>query len=60
MATYRISITTDSAELLNVIEIDTDDKNWNTPISKGLFTTDVFDEIQHAEKIKTPYIKEGE
>ena len=45
---FKIHITTDQGELLNTIEIDTTEKNWDSYNSKTETSNEIFDEIERA------------
>ena len=42
---YKIHITAEEGELLNTIEIDTDEKNWDSVNSKINTQHEIYDEI---------------
>lgn len=43
---YKINITTNEGELLNVIDVDTEEKNWNTQPTKHCIAIEIFEEIE--------------
>ena len=45
---FKIHITTDQGELLNTIEVDTNDKYWDSINSKQDTMHEIFDEIYRA------------
>lgn len=49
---YKIVITTEDSELLDIYEIDTDDSNWNSDTEINLLGKDIFDEIERDFKKK--------
>lgn len=55
MAKYRINIVNDDCELLRIVEIDTEEMNWNTPQTILSTGHEIFDEIELAERLR----KEG-
>lgn len=42
---YKVHITTEAGELLNTIEIDTEEMNWETAHSKSETAHEIYDEI---------------
>lgn len=47
---YKINVTTNNGEVLDILKINTDEKYWNSQGSKRIITEEIFDEIERHEE----------
>jgi hypothetical protein len=52
VAKYTINIVNEDCEVLRIIEVDTEEMNWNTPQTIRLTGQEIFQEIEEAESYK--------
>ena len=50
MGKYKIFVTTEDGELLNVISIDTAESNWNSSPTTNLLGEEIVEEIEIVEE----------